>query len=295
MGSPTRKAALATLLLGAALAAATPAEAEAPRAKAAKPAPLAGASYDYAYDGKDKGHPERAWLGRVHVPPAVATDPAKPRPLLVFLHGLNSELIQHRWFGGGAEGDVRRIVEGLVERGDVPPMIAAAPSSIVPSAVAVAGSSWPGFDLDGFLDRTEARLQGVATIDRARVIVAGHSGAGCNDKGGVAAAVRASAPVFAALAIDTCLMPSLATSLTKPQPGAHVIVAYQPLTWQKRPFAAFRKAFEREVLASPPPAGVLRELDETHPRAPMPHDAMVGLALEKWLPRLLGSGAPAAP
>ena len=62
---------------------------------------------------------------------------------------------------------------------------------------------WPGFDLDAFLDRTAARLAGIATIDRSRVIVVGHSGAGCNIHGGLATALHAKTTPLADLVIDT--------------------------------------------------------------------------------------------
>ncbi len=123
-----------------------------------------------------------------------AADPARPLPILVFLHGTNEARIEHRWMGGGQEGDVRRIAAQLMEAGRIPPMLVAAPSAVLPAAVAVARTSWPAFDLDAFLDATAARLRGVATLDRARVVVAGHLGGGCNKAGGIAAALSASTP-----------------------------------------------------------------------------------------------------
>src|SRR5690606_14851606 len=69
---------------------------------------------DYAWDGRDVGHPERAWYGRAFLPPRTLAAEG-PRPLVVFLHGLNAALVKHRWMGGGSEGDVRKIVGALVE------------------------------------------------------------------------------------------------------------------------------------------------------------------------------------
>jgi hypothetical protein len=259
-----------------------------------KPAPLAGATYDYEYDGKDIGHPERAWLGRAYVHPKAAADPEKPLPILVFIHGLNTELIRYRWMGGGNEGDVRRIVGDLIDRGDLPPVIVAAPSTIMPAAATVARTSWPAFDLDNFLALTAQKLKGVATIDPQRVIVAGHSGGGCNAKGGLATAVHARAPVRAALAIDTCMEPDFAAELARARPTTHVIVSWQTLSWSKRPISRFKSRFTSELAsAAAPGPGILRELDETRPTEPSPHDAMVGLTLKKWLPKLVGGGAAA--
>lgn len=266
-------------------------------ARAKKPAPrppLDGTTYDYTYDAHDIRRPERAWLGRAFVHSRAAADPAKPLPLLVFIHGLNTDRIKYRWMGGGNEGDVRRIVAELIEGGQIPPMLVAAPSSTIPAAVSNAVTSWPGFDLGRFLDLTAERLAGVATIDRSRVIVAGHSGGGCNAGGGLVSAVRGGARVYAALAIDTCMTPAVATELARADAGTHVIVSWQTMTWAKRPIAGFKSAFLREVEKAPPQPGILRELTHETPTEPMPHDAMVPLTMKTWLPKLLAAAAGGA-
>jgi hypothetical protein len=257
------------------------------------PPPLEGATIDYAWDGKDIGHPERAWLGRAFVHDKAKADASTPRPLLVFVHGLNTERIKYRWMGGGNEGDVRRIVSGLIASGKVPPMIVAAPSSIVPEAVTNAVTSWPAFDLDRFLEQTRSALAGTATIDPSRVIVAAHSGGGCNAKGGIASAIRAQHPIRAALVIDTCMLPEIAKGLASARADMHVVVSWQTLSWSKRPIDAFRTAFLAGVQQSPPAPGILRELEHVRPKEPMPHDAMVGITLGHWLPELLAK--PAVP
>src|SRR5690349_20066758 len=112
MGKASRSRSIAAAAVSLAILAAAPA-----LAKGKKPAPkppLEGATLDYAWDGKDIGHPERAWLGRAFVHDKAKADPAAPRPLLVFVHGLNTERIKYRWMGGGNEGDVRRIVSELI-------------------------------------------------------------------------------------------------------------------------------------------------------------------------------------
>jgi len=267
-------------------------------AKGKKPKPLPpldGTTIDYAWDGKDIGHPERAWLGRSFVHKKAAGDAQKPLPLVVFIHGLNTERIKYRWMGGGNEGDVRRIVSGLMEDGKIPPVLLAAPGSIVAESVTNAVTSWPAFDLDAFVAKTQAALAGTATIDTNRIIVAAHSGGGCNARGGIASAVggKTKTPVFAALAIDTCMLPDLAPALAADRSKMHVIVSWQTLSWGKRPFQDFRAAFERVVQARPAEPGFLRELEHVRPREPMPHDAMVGLTLGRWLPVLLPVLAPA--
>ncbi|WP_437937303.1 hypothetical protein [Sorangium sp. So ce341] len=273
--------------------------------------PLDGATYDYerppasgaaeqgaAQAGAPAGAvpPEQRWLGRAFVHRLAAAEPARPLPILVFLHGTNAAQIKYRWMGGGQEGDVRRIAAQLMEAGQIPPILVAAPSAVLPAAVAVARTSWPAFDLDAFLDATAARLRGVATIDRTRVIVAGHSGGGCNREGGVATALRASIPVHAALVIDTCMDVDVALPLSRSPPATHVVVSWQTMSWAKRPIADFRRAFQRGVEAHPAAPGVLRELEQLQPTEPMPHDAMVPLVLRRWLPPLLSpDAAPGVP
>ena len=251
--------------------------------------PLSGSTIDYDYDGRDIGHPERAWQGRAYVPPA-ARKASDPVPLVVFLHGLNKALIEHRWMGGGTEGDVRRIIGTMVERGAVEPVVVAGPGSIVASQVSH-GASWDFFDLDNFLDRTIEALRGVARIDEARIVVAGHSGAGCSSAGGLATVGQSRRPLRAILSIDTCMGGWLAEALARSKPSTHVVVSYQTRSWRSRSFAVFRKLFEREVARHPPAAGVLRELDEQKPAGAY-HDATVALTFQRWLPKVLaGRGA----
>ena len=256
------------------------------------PPPLDGASYDYDYNGGE-GHPERRWMGRVFVHKKAAATPERSLPVVVFLHGNNNEKIKYRWMGGGQEGDVRRVVSEMIEAGQIPPVLVAAPSSIDPNTMGSAGFSWPAFDLDLFLDRTEERLGGAASIDRGRVVVTGHSGAGCNIRGGLNTALHAQqTPVLAGFVIDTCMMLDLAKDLAHVRPTTHLVVSWQSISWPEREFGAFKTMFNREVKKTTPAAGVLRELDYEQPNVPGVHDAMVGITLRKWLPRVLGAGTP---
>ncbi|WP_437755339.1 hypothetical protein [Sorangium sp. So ce1389] len=263
------------------------------------PAPASGAVQQGVASGGAAAPavpPEQRWLGRAFVHRLAAADPARPLPILVFLHGTNEARIKYRWMGGGQEGDIRRIAAQLMEAGQIPPILVAAPSAVLPAAVAVARTSWPAFDLDVFLDATAERLRGVATLDRARVLVAGHSGGGCNPAGGIATAVRASTPPHAALVIDTCMDADHALPLARSAPTTHVVISWQTMSWARRPFGDFRRAFQRGVDAHPAAPGVLRELEHLHPTEPMPHDAMVPLVLRRWLPPLLSpDAAPSVP
>ena len=261
------------------------------RAKKPPPLPpLEGTTYDYDYDGKEIGHPERRWLGRAFVHKKAAEMAGQPLPVLVFIHGLNAEKIKYRWMGGGQEGDVRRIVSEMIEAGTAPPMIVAAPSSVDPATITNAGFTWPAFDLDNFLDRTAKRLGSAATLDPARVIVAAHSGGGCNIKGGLATAIRAKkTPVLAGISIDTCMLFDLAKALAHAPSRMHVVVTWQSISWD-RELTGFSRYFQREVKSAPPvQPGVLRELYHEKRPGPRAHDAMVGVTLRKYLPRILGA------
>jgi hypothetical protein len=280
--------------------------ASAPAAASARSAADSGARHfggttlDFDDDGSGIGGRERAHRGRVFVHDAVASmrggsSADIAAPLVVFFHGLNRERIPFRWMGGGKEGDVRAIVAGLVERGAIEPAVLAAPSSTVPSAVS-GGSSFPAFDLPRFVDRVEARLADVVRIDRRRVVVVGHSGAGCSERGGIVTALGLEPAPLGVVSIDTCMGGSLASSLASSPASTHVVVTWQTATW-KRDFKHFRDIFSKTRASHPESSGTLRELDEL-PALPRAHDAAVAQTLERWLPRLLPSGGaiePAAP
>lgn len=270
-------------------------KAVAQKKKPPPPPPLDGTTLDYDYDGKADGHPERRWHGRVFAHKRALAMSGYALPVLVFLHGTNAEKIKYRWMGGGQEGDVRRILSEMMDAGLVPPMLVAAPSSIDPNTIVNAGLSWPAFDLDNFLDKTAERLGTTAIIDPGRVVVAAHSGGGCNIKGGLASALRAKrTPVLAGFSIDTCMLFDLAKELAHARSNMHVVVSWQSLSWE-REFTGFRTFFLREVKKAPPVApGVLRELYYEPQPGGSAHDAMVGHTLRKYLPRVLGP-APITP
>lgn len=247
---------------------------------------LEGTTIDYSWDGRGD-HPRRAWSARAYLPAGATAPPDAPtRPvgLVVFLHGLNKRLVKYRWMGSGPEDDLRALLDTWVAAGAMPPFVLAAPSSVVASEVS-RGSSWRGFDLDRFVTITRRVLHGRAQIDPERVIVAGHSGAGCSLTGGLATVDAAETPLHALLAIDTCLTGALARRWAGASPETHVVVAYQKLGWP-RAFDAFASAFRA---AAPSPGGFgLRHIDVQHPAEDV-HNATVPLSFTRWLPRLLGS------
>lgn len=257
---------------------ASPASAEPPRGK----------TVDFTYDASDTRHHDEAYAGRLFVPREARDNPAAPLPLVVFLHGVNRSKDVHRFMGGKhREPDLRAVASDMIARGQAPPFVLAAPSTVLAATVPL--GMWPEFDLDRFVERSARTLRGSVTLDLDRVVVVAHSGGGCNPHGGLAQALLGSSlPLRAVVAIDTCMQLAEAEALSRGPDGTDVVVTWQPFTW-KRPFAEYRDVFAR---ATPRPS-VRFVLDELYPdnngRA---HNAMVELTLRKHLGPLLRPRSP---
>jgi hypothetical protein len=193
-------------------------------------------------------------------------------PVVVFLHGMNPDEQMHMWFSL-PNGDLRTVLEPLVSSGSVAPFILAAPTQT--RFATGARVMWPRFDLADFLEATESALDGRAHVDRSRVIVVGHSAAGCNVDGGIVGeGVRSTRPL-AILAVDTCVddrvVPELATMATSTRVR---------LFWQRgwaRPIEALARACES------------CEIEEVADLGPTQsaHSAILPEALRRALPELL--------
>ena len=236
-------------------------------------------------DEHDTRHFDEASTGRLFVPHEALGARDVARPLVVFLHGVNPDHTRFRFVGGKPdEPDVRIIIARLVARGVVPPLVLGAPTTIVACEIPVA--MWPSFDLDRFVDRTVRALRPVASIDLDRVVVVGHSGAGCNATGGLMSAVAGtSLHLRGVMSIDTCMAESDARLASLVAPDTDLVVTWQPLTWT-RPFDAF-SAIVRASSEGVPARRLLEEFrPPTHTHA---HNAMVELTLEKHLAAVLGT------
>ena len=255
----------------------------APASSADPPKDLPGTSVDYAYDGKDIRRPALAWFARAYVPPEAAAA-ARPVPLIVFLHGTNKKLIKYRWMGGGHDPDLRAFIGEMVAKGTIEPVVIAAPSSVVKSQVLT--SSWDYFDVDKFVAHTKQALAGTVAIDDTRVIVAGHSGAGCSTEGGLAALATRKRPLLGLMSIDTCMRIWLAHRLARASKHTHVVVSYQTVSWTDRPFEDFRATFVSDATKRGVGDGVLRTVEELHATQGA-HQASVALSFERWLPQIL--------
>jgi hypothetical protein len=240
----------------------------------------AGETVEYDYDGHDVSKPELAWFARAYVP-SEAIKAHQPAALVVMLHGVNKPLAKYPWMGGGTEPDLRPLISQMIATGSIAPTVIAAPSSIVPEQVAF--TSFARFDLDQFLKRTFRALDGKVTVDRSRIIVVGHSGAGCNSTGGLAS--RSKRRLHAVLAVDTCMYVWLGTHLGKLPGATNVVVTYQTATWADRAFDAFSAAFF--AASSPEPERKGLRIFERFEPAQNHHIEIVPMTLERWLPRLL--------
>lgn len=247
-----------------------------------------GKTVDVLYDTRDTGHPTEAYVARLFVPAKARGTPTTPQPLLVFLHGVNASHVRFHWAGGKPDKpDIRIVVSELIERGVLPPMLVAAPSTVVSSETPVA--LWPGFDLDRLVERTIHGLRGAATVDLERIVVVAHSGAGCNPSGGLASAMATTTlPVRAFLSVDTCMAEADARAFAAAPPSAGLFVSYQTYTWD-RPVARFSEVFAEVTRGSSAP----RAVDELRPKdAPGAHDALVAMSLERWVPAALSASSP---
>ncbi len=198
-----------------------------------------------------------------------------PRPVVVFLHGMNAYGEMH--MSVSRPNDLRIVLDGLVVSGRIAPVVLAAPSHNKKSWAAK--MMWPDFDVRAFLDATEAALGGVR-LDRQRVVVVGHSGGGCNPDGGILGKGVTRASPLAVLAVDTCLKDPLLPSYLALAAAAPLRFYWQP-AW-KRPLL--------EDLAATCEGCRVEEIPDLPIKTA--HSAILPAALERALPELLPPPAP---
>lgn len=209
--------------------------------------------------------------GLVHL-----TEPAdEPRGLLVFLHGINERGPLHRGLGAGSF-DVRAIVDELAEADHIEPVLVAGPSQ---TRDAWTGSRlWADFDLDRFVAATE-QAAGVK-VDRGRIVLVGHSGAGCNPTGGLLSP-RGKIVPRAIVPTDVCMDDRFGKLFAQLTAVTAVHVLFQDAIWP-REIGAFKGAF----FAAADPS---HEATVTRYDAPSanPHEEVVRVGLRDLLPRVL--------
>jgi hypothetical protein len=209
-------------------------------------------------------------------------------PLVVFLHGLNWGPKKHLWVTPDARTpNLALEVQRLIALGTTRPFLFAAPSQT--KNATSARTLWNGFDLDELVGAVEHAAPAGVKVDRASIVVMGHSGAGCNPQGGlqrVAAGPRLTAPV-ALLAVDTCMDEQTADAF-----GAFrglVWVHFQRADWPRpyREFPGWVADRARRAGNAEPFFTELDRQDEALPRDTLPHDAVLVDAVQALLPPLL--------
>jgi hypothetical protein len=238
-----------------------------------------GTTIEYEYDARDVGKPQRAWWARAYLHPSVVGAVDQPRPVVLYLHGVNKKLNKYIWMGGEGSPDLRIIWDGLLREKRIAPAVLIAPSSI--TACTLPTALWEGFDLDRFLSSSIRATRDQVRLDLSRVIVVGHSGAGCNPRGGMVTAVQSVTPVIGALTIDPCMDLCNAEPLARAHPNTGFVITYQR-RWQ-RDFDGFTRRFLNESRKRQ--AVGLRLVQELWPPGPNPHNTIVQQSLERWLPR----------
>ncbi len=211
----------------------------------------------------------------------------EPVPVVVFLHGLNDRGLVHFWYGL-QNYDLRPLVDDIVATGKVRPFVLAAPSQTV-RATALS-TIWTDFDLDTFLDATEAALPAGVAIDRDAIVVVGHSGAGCNPSGGLLGLFSpfVAAKPIGVVAADVCYDASTGATLGAMPVGTQVVAYYQPFTWW-RDLDQFRAAFDKQIDREP---GRMGSIVIEQKNSADPHNVILERALRETLPALLPIEAP---
>lgn len=218
--------------------------------------------------------------GAAVVPEGVSVE--QPVPLVVFLHGTNPIAEPHLWLGGGGR-DLRPLVQRLIQSGQVEPFVLAAPSQT--KNAGYARKVWQGFDLELFVDDVVQATRAQVAIDRARVVFAGHSGAGCNPSGGLATdfwSAGAALPM-ALVSIDPCLDRQMGAAFARRPVEVPLLLWWQPAVWARKP-----ARFTAELSRNKPEARVDRVI-ELPPMGRNPHEAILPVALESALRELFGA------
>lgn len=243
-------------------------------------AAVAGATVTFPFEDQRYLQPGEADGGLVYVTEGALDEEALP--LVVYLHGLNERGPVHYWYGLFNK-DLRRVADDAVASGEVRPFVLAAPSQTRDAATP--GRMWDGFDLDAFVDATEASLPAGLAIDREAVVVVGHSGGGCNLNGGLLGTLRPETETkpLALIAVDTCLDATIGRRLGALPEGSTAWVYYQPYTWP-RDVEGFSAAFLDELERGQRRDG--RIVQQTK-LGPDPHNAILERALRHALPEVL--------
>ncbi len=219
--------------------------------------------------------------------------------LVVLLHGLNKKQRMFPLFGGIESVDVPGVAQGLLREGRVrPDFVLAGPTQT--AGAETSSTLWRHFDLPDFVRAVRRRLpRGVRIAER--VVVMGHSGAGCSSAGGLWwIASRYGNHLRALATMDTCMDAAfgrhLHRYLWRPERNQRVwLLNFWQSGWE-RPVADFEAALELERMQEDAPRG-LHDLARSPRRwlsarvDGLGHDRIVGRIFEEALLRLFPSDA----
>jgi hypothetical protein len=250
----------------------------------------AGKTVDFEFHDEEYLLPRQHNGGRAYIPKQVTAD--TPVPLVVFLHGVNRRNRLHMWLGAGP-ADLRARLDKWIGQGDLPPAVLAAPSqtrdALWPAML------WTGIDLDEFVAAAEKAVAGRARISRDQVIVAGHSGAGCNLEGGLLkiAADRGAIRPIGIAALDTCLDGEVGQALARAGDSTRIAAYWQSVIWNRR-VVDFAIGFGLVRQEYPPGTDWF---EHVNPTGRWPHDALVVPSLLQAVSVFLGppSTPPSTP
>lgn len=193
-------------------------------------------------------------------------------PLIVFLHGTNEAGELHLWMGGGKR-DLRPLASDLVANRKAPPFVLAAPSQT--RAAGVPRALWEGFDLARFVGDVARATAGRVAIDGSRVVVIGHSGAGCNPTGGLAGAASSSSVPAFIVSVDPCLDAEMGGVFARRPSSVPLSVWWQSAVWARSPDRFWA------ALTAKKPTGRVDRMTKLPVRGADAHDAIVPLVLER--------------
>lgn len=199
-------------------------------------------------------------------------------PVVVFLHGMNANQDMHPWVSPGANvgWDIRPGLVDMVKTGKVAPFVLVAPTHT--RWATAANVMWPKFEIDGLLDAAETALGKHVVLDRHRVILVGHSGAGCNLGGGVVGVPPARKTTLQAIVmVDGCLDADIAERYGELAGRAPIFFFHQP-AWS-RPIDLLERSCEAR--------GVPCSIEKVEGLGGSAHNAILPFALARVLPRLL--------
>lgn len=245
-----------------------------------------GKTVDVVHSGRDVRHGDEGHDVRIFVPKEARGK--KRVPLVVFLHGVNKKTVRFHSMGGSVGDDpldVREVVASLVGEKTVAPFVLAGPATR--EAAKLPKTIFTHYDLDRTIEEVVRALGDEATVDLDRVVVAAHSGGGCNPQGGLASALAGtSLRVLAGLSIDTCMTEDDARALGDAPSETEIVVTWQPYTWD-RAYGAFSDALK---LARKDAKGKVVLAEMKPPPQKGVHARMVRYTFEAQLPRLFGGG-----